>query len=226
MTVIAGGGGRLRLDADHLVGRGLHRACYVHPHAPDKCIKVLSARHREASYEVEKRREISYYRLLTERGNSWRHVARYYGEAETCAGRGSVFELLRDADGEVSKTLEFYLAAPLGGGDAGALASAVQTLYAGMLDECIITMNIKAKNIVWQRAAGRVRLVLVDGLGHADYIPVCDYVAFLARLKIRRRWMRFAQVALQTCAGNHELERALFDVFASLALCRSAPASA
>jgi len=214
------------LDAGALVGRGLHRACYVHPHAPDRCIKVLTAAHREASYAVEQRREAAAYRLHAKRGNSWRHLARYYGEVATDAGAGAVFELIRDDDGGVSKTLQFYLAAPAdafdgsvnGDGDVDALARAVQTLYTGMLAERIITMNLKAKNIVWQRGA-RSRLVLVDGLGHADYLPACDYVAFLARWKIRRRWMRFAQTALQTCAGNSMLQRALHEVFASLALC-------
>jgi len=192
---------------------------------------VLTAAHREASYAVEQRREAAAYRLHAKRGNSWRHLARHYGTVETNAGAGTVFELIRDDDGEVSKTLQFYLAARPGdvddgdgdgvnaGVDAGvdALARAMQTLYTGMLDERIITMNLKAKNILWQRGA-RSRLVLVDGLGHADYLPVCDYVAPLARWKIRRRWKRFARAALQTCAGNSMLHRKLHDVFAACAL--------
>jgi len=229
----AGVAGGVHLDADALVGRGLHRACYVHPHAPDRCIKVLTAAHRQASYAVEQRREVAAYRRHAARGNSWRHLARYYGEVATDAGAGAVFELIRDDDGGVSKTLQFYLAAPAdafdgdGDGDGDGvdvdatvdeLARAVKTLYTGMLDERIITMNLKAKNIVWQRGAGGGRLVLVDGLGHADYIPACDYVAPLARWKIRRRWMRFAQTALQTCAGNSMLQRKLHDVFVACAL--------
>ncbi len=216
---IIGGGGAICLDAPDLVGRGLHRNCYVHPRERDKCIKIVVA-----GDLVETRREKAYYRLLAGRNNSWRNLARYYGETETTAGRGAVFELIRDDNGAVSKTLQHYLESAHGNESIiDELTAATQELYTYMLTEKVITMTLKAKNICYQRkskdASSGGRLVLVDNIGHSDFIPLCNHVDYLAVKKIRRRWLNFSQSILKTCENNPALNRAFRDFFASQDLC-------
>ena len=90
----------LKLEPSALFGRGLRRECYFHPEDETKCIKiVVDGDHKETV------REQSYYRLLEKRNISWRMLARFYGNVETNRGEGAVFELIRDYNGEVSKTL-------------------------------------------------------------------------------------------------------------------------
>lgn len=61
-----------------------------------------------------------------------------------------------------------------------------------MLAWKIVTMTIKAKNILYQKLNQREgRLVIIDNIGHSDFIPVCDYIDFMAERKIRRKWRRF-----------------------------------
>ena len=96
----------LKLESSALLGRGLRRECYFHPEDENKCIKVVVAGdHKETV------REQSYYRLLERRNIAWRMLARFYGNVETNLGEGAVFELIRDYNGEVSKTLVHYFSA-------------------------------------------------------------------------------------------------------------------
>ena len=72
----------------------------------NKCIKVIVAGdHKETA------REQAYYRLLEKRNISWRMLPRFYGQVDTNRGRGAVFELIRDYNAAVSKTLKHYLSA-------------------------------------------------------------------------------------------------------------------
>ena len=96
----------LTLESSALIGRGLRRECYFHPEDENKCIKVVvSGDHKET------RREQSYYRLLEKRNISWRMLARFYGNVDTNLGEGAVFDLIRDYNGEISKTLGHYFSA-------------------------------------------------------------------------------------------------------------------
>ena len=40
---------------------------------------------------------------------NFKHLPKYFGEVKTDKGAGFVVELIRDFDGEVSKTFEYYL---------------------------------------------------------------------------------------------------------------------
>ena len=196
------------LEPRHLIGKGLHRECYAHPCDEGKCVKIAYAGHH-----AETLREQRYYRLLDERAASWNNLSRYYGETHTNLGRGTVFQLIRDEDGAVSKTLQQYLTLPTGGGGIiiNELIHAVQELCDYMFDQRIITMTLKAKNICYQRRAPRPRLVLVDSLGNSDFIPLCSHVGYLAHIKIRRRWRRFAADIFHACQHNPPLHDTLRD---------------
>lgn len=53
-------------------------------------------------------------------------------------------------------------------------------------------MTIKPKNIVVQiLEQNKARLVLVDNLGCADFLPLARHIPALARNKTQRRWLRF-----------------------------------
>ena len=94
----------IELQENQLVGKGLHREVYVHPDDSSLCVKVVVLRGEE-----ETRREQAYYKLLQRRNIVWDMLPQFYGVVETNKGEGAVFELIRDVDGSVSKTLEYYL---------------------------------------------------------------------------------------------------------------------
>ncbi len=196
----------LTLKSSSLIGRGLRRECYFHPDDENKCIKVVVAGdHKETV------REQSYYRLLEKRDIAWEMLARFYGNVETNQGQGAVFELIRDYNGDVSKTLEHYFSADnstdLNYQD---LSRALPVLKQYLLNWKIVTMDIKAQNIVYKRNNdSEGDLVVIDNIGNSDFIPICNYVDFMAVRKIRRKWQQFEDSLAKDYAQNRALQQVL-----------------
>jgi hypothetical protein len=178
----------LTLESSSLIGRGLRRECYFHPEDGNKCIKVVVAGdHKETV------REQSYYRLLEKRNISWQMLARFYGKVETNRGEGAVFELIRDYNKEVSKTLEQYFSAnnetDLNYQD---LSRTLPLLKQYLLKWKIVTIALKPQNIVYKKInESEGILVVIDNIGNSDFILICNYVNWMAAQKIRRKWQRF-----------------------------------
>ncbi len=196
----------LELSEQSLIGRGLHRECYQHPQRHDRCIKVIV--HGDSD---ENSREARYLSFLERRGSSLAQLTRFHGVVTTSRGEGAVFDLVRDHDGSIAKSLAHYL------GDhafcqnnVDNLRAALADLYRYLLVNGIITMTIKAKNILYRRQdASPGRLVIVDNIGNADFIPIANYVAALARAKIRRKWSRFMDDLRMEHRDNPSLDHIL-----------------
>ena len=196
----------LTLESSSLIGRGLRRECYFHPGDENKCVKVVVAGdHRETV------REQSCYRLLENRAISWKMLARFYGNAETNRGPGAVFELIRDYNGEVSKTLEHYIAAENSTDiNYQDLSRALPVLKQYLLKWKIVTMDIKPQNIVYKKInESEGALVVIDNIGNSDFIPICNYVGFMARQKIRRKWQYFEDSLAKDYTQNQGLQQVL-----------------
>jgi len=194
----------LTLESSSLIGRGLRRECYFHPEDGNKCIKVVVA----GDYE-ETVREQSYYRLLEKRNISWQMLARFYGNVETNRGEGAVFELVRDYNGEVSKTLEQYFSAnnetDLNYQD---LSRTLPLLKQYLLKWKIVTMALKPQNIVYKKIhESEGVLVVIDNIGNSDFIPICNYVNWMAAQKIRRKWQRFEDSIKKDYTRNRALQQ-------------------
>ena len=65
----------LNLEGAYLIGKGYHRACYVHPNEPGQCIKVVYN-----GNGAEQVREKAYYKHLQNRAVSWNQLPKYFGE--------------------------------------------------------------------------------------------------------------------------------------------------
>lgn len=190
----------INLDESGLVGRGFHRSCYRHPEDSRLCIKVLDGDHQK-----EADREIAYYRQLERKGVTWEMLARYHGSIETNLGLGQVFDLITDPNGETAKTLEYYMKSQeLSGNhvldsdnssDKQKLILSLQKLKRYLLNNKIITTEIKPRNIVCQRFGGQeFRAVIVDDIGNTEFIPFSSYIGFFAKAKINRKWERFERL--------------------------------
>lgn len=175
----------LTLDETCLVGRGAHRECHRHPEDGNLCIKIVVF-----GDGSESRREKQYYRHLNRRQISWDMIPRFHGDVETNLGRGSVFDLILDSDGKVSKSLRYYLSskAELRAHHED-LSRALYALKNYLLDQRIITMRLKPKNIACKKMkSGSFRLFVIDNIGNSDFIPICNHSRFMARKKILRKW--------------------------------------
>lgn len=104
-----------------------------------------------------------------------------------------MFDLIRDVDGTVSRTLEHYLADDsLAETHFNALIFERNPLQNYLLRYNIITMSLKPKNIVFQqRGDAQWRCVIIDNIGNSDWIPLTTYVPYFGRRKIQRKWCDF-----------------------------------
>lgn len=190
----------LKLKPSHLIGKGLHRECYVHPNQNDLCIKILV--NKNGYKEVA--REQAYYKLLQKRNISWEILPKFYGNFETNLGPGAVFDFIRDFDGKASKSLEYYLSSIENTKQYySGLSEAISNLRNILLREKIITMTLKAKNIVYKRTSDtKGILVIIDNIGNSDFIPIANYIPFMADKKIARKWRRFEKMLLTGYPDN------------------------
>jgi hypothetical protein len=173
---------------EHLIGKGFNRACYQHPENNKLCIKVDLA----GTPSSDSERERKYYRHLLKRDVSWEMVPKYHGDIETNIGQGSVYDLILDDNESVSQTLENYLDEKH---DVTALLQPLLTLKTYLLQERIIVMTLHPRNLLCQRNADNVtKIVICDDIGNSDFIPICNYSNYLAKLKISRKWKKFEKL--------------------------------
>lgn len=174
------------LSAQDFVAEGTDRKCYRHPTHPDCCIKVLHPERRAGRFW----REIRYFSSLERRGVDFRHIAEFRGRVSTNLGRGAIFELVRDDDDRVSRSLEYYL----GLNDADFnhwIVAQIEVLKQDLFDQWVVVHDLNPTNILVQRLGyDRYRLVVIDGIGHNHFIPLASYHSGYARKKLTRVWNR------------------------------------
>lgn len=182
------------LKEEDFIGKGNERACYIHPNDKNKAIKV--------SYEQELGRskqsdtEIKYYKKLLKRKNlNWKHLPKFYGEIQTDKGKGFVVELIRDYDGEVSKSFKYYI-------EKDGLAKYKKELenYKNYLLENYIIFNygmMQGNILLRKNSETDFDLVLIDGLGDVAHFTLLNDIPYFARRRITRRWNKFVNKYLQ-----------------------------
>lgn len=193
----------LNLSPDLLIARGYHRECYQHPEDKDRCVKIVVHGGTE-----ETRREQAYYRLLEKRLGDWRGIARFHGNVDSNLGSGAVFDLIRDEDNSVSRTVSQYLENPelLPLHREGIIRALVE-FRNYQLKNNIQTMSLKPWNFVYQlNHDTRGKIYLIDSLGNADFIPICSFSEFFGQRKIRRKWLKFIRLLEQHYPGSDSIQ--------------------
>jgi hypothetical protein len=171
------------LNKSLIIGKGKKRTIYSHPDNPDQCLKI--EHHKNTN---ENNIDIKYHQHLQNRGASFKHVACFQGEQNTNKGNAVVFELIKDYDGKISKTLQYYLT--LKKFDL-LIAEHLLILKQYLLTERIIFVDVYPVNIVLCKInATDVTLIIIDALASRNLIPIAHYVNFFAVKMIKRRWHR------------------------------------
>jgi hypothetical protein len=174
----------IELDDSLFIASGTNRACYTDPNDDKKCIKItISGNTKETN------REISYYKFLQKKGVSWEMLAQFYGCVDTNLGSGEVVELIRDYDLDISKSLDSYFRVLDSADEIQKFLKLLQGLKEYLYKEKIYIKDLNAVNIVYQRYNKEDgRLVVIDGLAHASYIPFARSIDSLTLKNITKSW--------------------------------------
>ena len=145
-----------------------------------------------------------YYKHLKNRGASLYNIPKSYGSVKTNFGLGGIFDLIRDYNGSISKNLGYYISSEQK--ITSHFASPLRTLLElkrYLLKERIIVRDLRPSNIVYKKSTYSTgRLVLIDGVGNADFIPIANYLHLWARKKILRKWQKFSTRLLASYPDN------------------------
>lgn len=196
--------GVLQLAALEPFAIGGTRRCYIHPHDDRLCVKTLrpdrtpAARLRAAKgwrrlkgkrgFDDQRKERKAYDALLRRGQQDWRHVPRFHGTVATDEGVGIVTDLHRNHDGSFPLNLEELLPA----GMTDALALAIDEFKAWLRRDLFLSRDLLPHNIIAVHdAPGRYRLMIVDGIGNSEALPLSSWFRNLARLKVERKLRKF-----------------------------------
>lgn len=192
--------------------RGGNRLCYVHPNNSDQCIKVLRPDRapelkRQFSGFPRKLKPLKYFDdNLQERAVyqqidrsigelAYQLIPRCFGFADTNFGPGLISEIICDTDGLISLSLKQTLWQQ---GMTSEISQLIADFCAQWSRLGMPSRNLLLHNIVVQRGAGKCsRLVVIDGLGWSNIIPLGYWVPAIARKQARRKAGRLMAAAHQ-----------------------------
>lgn len=148
-------------------------------------------RYLPARFLDDQLKEIKAYReLLTEASEPlWRHVPRYHGTEQTDMGIGIVTQLMRNHDGSWPLNLQQLL--PLGRDEL--LDAGIDEFAQAIRSMRILSRDLLPHNIVAVREARGYRVMLVDGIGNAELIPLSTWSDYFADRKTQRKLKKFRQ---------------------------------
>jgi len=175
----------IELKEAHYISQGGFQKCYFHPENEALCIKVKKNEdHEDARVD----RELNYYKKIQKKKNPLRFLAKYHGEINTNLGLGYVFDLIRDETSKlVSLTLYDYLKMETSPFSDTDFLQELNKIKKELIENKIVARDIKAKNLCCRIAKDNsLELVLIDGIGHRDFIPVVDWLTFFSRKKTNR----------------------------------------
>lgn len=194
-------------------GIGGRRLCFVHPLDKLRCVKVLRqdaqrtvrlAKKRilpawaHPQYDNNRHEQRILEALYRQIGpDMQRHLPISYGRVDTDLGAGLELDLIRDADGAISRSIRELITL---GVDLQTLKPAWEQLGEFLLRHVVLSRNLLDHNIVArQDAQGAYSLAIIDGLGDPAWLPFGRWFRTLGRAKVRKRldqaWPRFERFA-------------------------------
>ncbi|GAA3904902.1 hypothetical protein GCM10022228_13840 [Halomonas cibimaris] len=169
-----------------IVGRGDERICYQHPDDPARCIKLSR---REKAKQT--RRERRYFRRLKRRGVPFTLIPEFFGAVEKAGMIGIEQQLVLDERGALPPDVRKYAAQPLTPGQIARFRDGLEALKAYLLAYNVVPCDLVMSNLLVIEQEDATTVMLIDGLGASEAIPLAEYIPWLGRRKIRRKWARF-----------------------------------
>ena len=153
---------------------------------PDLCVKVLKEP-ESASQRRRHNKEILYVKRISAHSPPYDFIAQWRRELIV-----AIFETVRNADGQISKSLEEILNdESLLSKNYNKILSALKEFYNKLYRSAVVSGNTNPSNLLLKESENGWLFVQIDDLGTTTFISLEYCFKFLAKLKIKRYWMRF-----------------------------------
>lgn len=176
---------------EDFIAEGSSQKCYVHPEDINLCIKVITKDIKDTrlGYEINYTKKVSSKRL---NNLDYLFFSKYHKEIKTNFGIGYVYDLIRDEDtGKVSRTMADYLLDENPRFSDETLQTTFNKLIDLMVKNKVVANDLYSNNICCKILKDEsIQMIIIDGLGHTDTIPLVDWFSFFTRKKINRRLTR------------------------------------
>ncbi|MFT6690909.1 MAG: hypothetical protein ACJAXH_001431 [Colwellia sp.] len=170
----------IQLSDDLIIGKGRDRICYEHPTIDEQCIKI------SITSDKQSKREVRYFRFLKSRNTDLSKVSTFLSTVKTDKGLGYTFDLIRDHDGQVSKTLLQCLDS--NGLTLDDIRPQLLDLKKYLITNTICVRDISPSNISCQKTATSYNLFIIDGVSNANINPLTIRLQNLVNKKINKAW--------------------------------------
>lgn len=189
-----------------LIGTGVQRYCYEDPDDSSKCIKVSINSTRANDLEEK------YFNFLNRKKISWDHLTKLYSKEKTDMGDGLIFELVRDFDGNISKSIDYYIQNK----DAFLLikyfTKDLEDLKNYMFDNGVIAKDLSQFNVLYQRSSNDIgKFVIIDGVGNPEFVPVSNYILYFQKKRIKKYWDKFIRRIKKVQSSNELFKDSIQD---------------
>lgn len=170
----------IQLPNDLIIGKGRDRVCYQHPTIQEQCIKI------SIDNDKQSKREMRYFRFLKNKQTDLSKISAFISKVYTDKGVGYAFDLIRDEDGQVSKTLHQSLELK------EYTIDQVKPLIAGLkkylIDNKICVKDISPSNISCKKTKDGLNLIIIDGVSNANINPLTIRLEHLINASIKKAW--------------------------------------
>lgn len=180
----------IAINEDLLIGAGSERKCYLHPHEPNKCLKVPFKK-KDAKTCPQCRVDLYCATRLITRGVPMHHAAHCYGWVSTNLGPALLVEKIVDPDGKISLTLEQSLESRYLNWEV--VEKMLESLRAWAMQYAVVISELNVRNLMVRKSASGDHLVVIDGLGgrKPDLVFFLrQHISYMARHKTNKRWPR------------------------------------
>jgi hypothetical protein len=165
------------------LGEGGYRRAYS---VGNFCVKILK-KPKNISQRLRHYIELVYLERIFAKKRSYDFIAQYREEIV-----GMVFEMIRNDDGKVSRSLaeilddEKFLQE-----NYDKILSALAEFYNKLYKNSILTRNSNPQNLLLQESKDGWRFVLIDDIGTTTFIHFEYNFKFLARMRTKKYFLRF-----------------------------------
>lgn len=131
---------------------------------------------------------------MQKRGIEASFIPKFYGAFETddCIGYEQECFLIKENGGIYDDVLPFdryILSKP---NEIEKIKIELMALKSEMVNKNIICSDLSASNVL--KVSGdekNNKIVVIDGYGPSELLPLCQYVKFLGKMKLERQWNKF-----------------------------------